>query len=321
MPTSRYIWGMIPWYSVLIVSGALIAIVLAVREEKNIGLKKDTVLDLSLWILPIGIIGARIYYVVFSWNEFRGDLLSVLRVWEGGIAIYGALIAGLITILVFSRARKIAPLVLCDIAAPGVVLAQAIGRWGNFFNMEAYGVPVTDRALQFFPFAVLIPSDSAAPWHMATFFYESLWDLLVFVCLLIARRRLFRRTGDVFFSYAFLYACGRLVVEDFRMDSLYAASSVRVSQLLSVIICAALLILFFLRSGRSILQICFFAISMLMAVFVLGYCLNIVIHPSAMSMTQRFVSLSSFSVLYVLSFFLLYGRSEQREVIYAIHKN
>ena len=322
MPSSRYIFGMIPWYSVLIVFGALLAVILASREEKNAGLKKDTVLDLALWILPAGIIGARFYYVLFSWNEFRGDILSVFRIWEGGIAIYGALIAGFITILVFSRIRKIRPLVLCDIAAPGVALAQAIGRWGNFFNMEAYGVPVTNPTLQFFPFAVLIPSDSETPWHMACFFYEFLWDILIFIFLLIARRRYLRRTGDVFSCYAFLYACGRLVIEDFRMDSLYAASSVRVSQLVSVLICAALLIFFFHRRYRcpTVPKLFFFA-AMLFAVPVLCYCLNIAVRPGTMSAAVRFLFLGSYSVLNILAFFLLYGPSVSGEVAYAVDKD
>ena len=133
VPASRYLFGTLPLYSVLIVLGAFIAVMLALHEEKVAGLKKDTILDLALWVLPMGIIGARIYYVAFSWDDFRNDLLSVFRIWEGGIAIYGALIAGLVTVFVFARIRKLSPLMLCDVVAPGVILAQAIGRWGNYF--------------------------------------------------------------------------------------------------------------------------------------------------------------------------------------------
>ena len=321
-PASRYLFGTLPLYSFLIVLGALIAVLLAIREEKIVGLKKDTILDLALWVLPLGIIGARIYYVAFSWNDFKDDLLSVLRIWEGGIAIYGALIAGLITVLVFSRARKINPLLLCDVVAPGVILAQAIGRWGNYFNMEAYGAAVTNPALQFFPFAVLIPSDIATPWHMATFFYEFFWNLMVFIFLLIARRRYFRKHGDVLFFYAFLYACGRLVIEDFRMDSLYAASSVRISQLLSVLICMALLVYYFrLFRNRSRVGIVFFFLTILCSVPVLGYCLNVVIHPAEMSLLFHFCMLGSFALLNIVTLFLLYGKTPRGEVIYAVHKD
>ena len=132
IPSSRYIFGTIPWYSFLIVTGVVIAIILACREEKRAGLPKDTVIDLALWLIPFGIIGARIYYVVFSWEQFRYDLLSVFRIWEGGIAIYGGIIAGLIVLLLFCRNRHLSAFLLCDMIAPGLVFAQAIGRWGNW---------------------------------------------------------------------------------------------------------------------------------------------------------------------------------------------
>ena len=323
-PASRYIVGSLPWYSVLIVTGALIAIVLASREEKRVGIKKDTVIDLALWLIPLGIIGARIYYVAFSWSDFRDDPVSILKIWEGGIAIYGAVIAGLIVVLVFSRIKKIPPLLLCDLISPGLVLAQGIGRWGNYFNMEAYGAAVENPSLRFFPFSVLIPSDPENPWHLATFFYESCWDIAVFVLLMVLRRRLFRRQGDVFFFYAFLYACGRLVIEDFRMDSLYAASSVRISQLLSVLICVALLILYFVRCGkrsRGIKHISAFILSIVLAFPVLGYALNFVFHPAEMPLFHRFLFLIFYSAVNILALFLLYGRSSREEVIYALHKD
>lgn len=322
VPASRYLFGTLPLYSFLIVLGALIAVLLAVHEEKVVGLKKDTVLDLALWVLPFGIVGARVYYVVFSWQDFQHDFLSVFRIWEGGIAIYGALIAGLITVLVFARIRKISPLTLCDIVVPGVILAQAIGRWGNYFNMEAYGAAITNPSLQFFPFAVKIPADSEAPWHMATFFYESAWNILVFIFLIIARRKYFRKRGDVLFFYAFLYACGRLIIEDFRTDSLYAASSVRISQLLSVLICIGLLVYYFLISGKkSGSGSVIFILSLLSAVPVLGYCLNIVVHPTDMDLLQHFALLGAYSALNISAIFILYGKTSCDEVIYAVHKN
>lgn len=321
-PSTRYLFGTLPFYSVLIVFGALIAVLLALHEEKIVGLKKDTILDLALWVLPIGIIGARIYYVAFSWDDFRDDLLSVLKIWEGGIAIYGALIAGLITVLVFARVRKINPLTLCDVVAPGVILAQAIGRWGNYFNMEAYGAAVTNPALQFFPFAVLIPADIETPWHMATFFYESVWNLLVFIFLVVARHRYFRKSGDVLFFYAFLYACGRLVIEDFRTDSLYAASSVRISQLLSVVICVGLLVYYFrLYRNNTHAGSVLFGVTLLCTVPVLGYCLDIVVHPSELELLQHFFLLGAYSLLNIVTLFFLYGKTSPDEVIYAVHKN
>ena len=254
MPYSRYILYPIPWYSFLIVLGACVAVFLACREEKRAGLPKDTVIDLALRVIPAGIIGARIYYVIFSWDQFKDDLLSVFRIWEGGIAIYGALIAGLIALILFARRRKLSPLLLCDLLAPGLAFAQGIGRWGNYFNMEAYGLPVTNPALCFFPLAVQIPSGSVTRWHLATFFYESVWDLSVFLFLMLARRKLLRKQGDPFLFYVFLYAGGRLVVEDLRMDSLYS-SSIRVSQLLSVLLCVFILLYYIFQArkeGRSL---------------------------------------------------------------------
>ena len=177
IPYSRYLIGPIPWYSFLIVTGVLIAVFLACREERRTSLPKDTVIDLALWLLPGGIIGARIYYVLFSWDSFRDDLLSVFRIWEGGIAIYGGIIGGLVVLLLFCRARRLPPLQLCDIIVPGLAIAQCIGRWGNWFNIEAYGLTVTRPGLCFFPFAVQVPADGFS-WHLATFFYESLWDLM-----------------------------------------------------------------------------------------------------------------------------------------------
>ena len=322
VPASRYIFGSLPWYSFLIVSGAVIAVILASREERRAGFRKDTVIDLALWILPGGIIGARLYYVAFSWDQFRDDPVSILKVWEGGIAIYGAVIAGFLIILLFSRRRKIPALKLCDIIAPGLILAQAIGRWGNYFNSEAYGLEITNPSLQFFPFGVLIPEAEGTAWHMATFFYESAWNLCVFVFLMIARRRWFRKPGDVFLFYVFLYSCGRLVIEDYRMDSLYATSSVRISQLLSVVFCAVILILYMRRritEGRGSRIGCVPAVAALLYTLpVIAFTLNLFIPPAGMTVGARTLFLLGYSLLSIVSLMVLYGRSGKDEVYYAI---
>jgi len=323
VPYSRTIFGVIPWYSFLIVLGAAAAIVLAVREEKRTDLKKDTVLDFSLIVLPVGIIGARIYYVIFSWDAFKDDFISVFRIWEGGIAIYGAVIAGLLTAVIFCRRRKIHVLTLCDLIAPGLVLAQAIGRWGNYFNQEAYGLLLEDPSLCFFPFAVQIQGPSGLEWHMATFFYESFWNLCVFVFLMVARRRWFRYRGDVFFFYAILYACGRLIIEDFRMDSLYAASSVRVSQLLSVLICIFVIGYYIhkfrssthLRSPISLVPVALaLAADMFAALWMTGaVVLNVTV-------IVRFLLLLACGVLNAAAVLILYGRCKEGDVLYADHR-
>ena len=321
VPYSRMLLGIVPWYSFLIVLGAAFAIFLAAREEKRTDLEKDTAVDFALIALPCGIIGARIYYVAFSWPSFRDDLLSVFRIWEGGIAIYGGVIAGLLAAWIFSRKRRLSFLTLCDIFAPGLIFAQALGRWGNYFNREAYGLPLTDPSLCFFPFAVLIQEESGPQWHMATFFYESVWNFLVFAFLMVARRKWFRYRGDVISFYAFLYACGRLVIEDFRMDSLYAGSGVRISQMLSVFLCLLLLIRYAVRfrrcsgfSSGPVPVLCGFTVlaDMAMVFWLLGW-----IPVTLSSVPGRFLVLLGCSALNLLSLFVLYGRCAEGECIYA----
>ena len=244
MPSTRYIFGALPWYSVLIVLGICVALLLSSREEKRLHLPKDTVIDLALWVVPMGIAGARLYYVAFAWDTFASNPISVLYLWQGGLAIYGGILGGALGVLLFSRRRHIHLSVLTDMIVPGLALAQAIGRWGNYFNMEAYGLEVTNPAWQFFPFAVLIPGRNGNVWHMATFFYESLWDLTAFAALWLTRKRM-KRPGDATLWYFALYGGGRLMIEGLRLDSLMAGGgSVRISQWLSVLMCLAVPALF-----------------------------------------------------------------------------
>lgn len=244
-PYSRYLIGTLPWYSALIVTGILSALFIVFREEKRLQLPHDTTVDLALCVIPCGIIGARLYYVLFSWELFRDDPLRILRIWEGGLAIYGGVIGGFIAGAIFSRIRRIPFSRLMDMAAPALPLAQAIGRWGNYFNQEAYGAPITNPTWQFFPIGVLVNGQ----WYMATFFYESMWNLLVFAALMFTRRRM-RRSGDVFLWYAALYGAGRFVIEGLRSDSLMTGS-LRVSQLLSLMLCLSALMIFLRRLMRQ----------------------------------------------------------------------
>ncbi len=235
IPYSRYVFGSLPWYGLLIVCGIAAAIGFSTHEEKRLGLKQDTVIDAALWVIPAGLIGARLYYVIFQWELFAPDPLSILRLWEGGLAIYGAVIGGLIGVLLFARRRKIQPALLTDMVVPGLAFAQSIGRWGNYFNMEAYGRPITDSAWQFFPVGVQIPSGDGYVWHMATFFYESCWDMLVFLLLWFVIRKRTKTPGTTTLWYLLLYGTGRFLIEGLRMDSLMTGS-IRVSQLLSLLL-------------------------------------------------------------------------------------
>ena len=233
------LFGAVSVYGLLIAAGILLAALYASRQEKRLGLKKDTALDVVLWAVPLGVIGARIYYVAFSWGTYAADPLSVLYVWEGGLAIYGGIIGGLLGIFLYSRRSGQAFPTLLDMVAPAVLLAQAVGRWGNFFNGEAYGNPVTETALQFFPYAVHV----GEMWYQATFFYESVWDLTGFFVLHLTRRR-WRRPGSVTLLYFVFYGVGRALIEGLRSDSLWWGP-VRVSQALSialVLVCGTALI-------------------------------------------------------------------------------
>ena len=249
IPYSRTIIGGIPWYSVLIVTGILLAVFLAEREEKRLNLPKDTTVDLALVVVPCGIIGARLYYVAMTWEFFRHNPISVLYIWQGGVAIYGGVIGGALGAWAYARRKKLSFLRLADIVAPGLLLAQAIGRWGNYFNMEAYGPEIVNPLFQFFPLGVLIPADGGYMWHMATFFYESMWNLTGFFALWLIRKRQ-RKAGNLFFWYLLIYGSGRFIIEQLREDSLYLGG-LRVSQYLSLALCALAAGLLLWRASRG----------------------------------------------------------------------
>jgi len=232
-PVAFEIFGRpIYWYGIIISVGVLLGIYLAMREARKQNLDPDLLVDFSLLAIPLAIVGSRLYYVAFEWDSYRANPIDALKIWEGGLAIYGAVIGGIIAAIIFTRWRKIDFWTLADIVAPSLILGQALGRWGNFFNQEAYGYAVTNPAWQWFPAAVFIERNQQ--WHMATFFYESMWNFIVFFFLLYYRKKR-KQTGEVFLFYLILYSCGRLIIEGLRTDSLYWGPF-RVSQVLSGIL-------------------------------------------------------------------------------------
>ena len=236
----------ISWYAVLIVSAILIGLLFCTREARRQGFAQDTMIDFLIYAIPLGIVFARVYYVAFRFNTYSEDWFSAFNIREGGLAIYGGVIGGLIAARLVSRKKGVAMPALLDVVAPALVLGQAIGRWGNYINMEAYGLRVYEESLQFFPFAVEIPVGQVWYWHMATFFYEFCWNVLVFALLLVIRRRT-RRQGDVFCWYLLLYCAGRTVIEGLRNDSLtFISEFVRISQVLSALAALGVVIYFFL---------------------------------------------------------------------------
>ncbi len=224
------------WYGLLIASGALLGLTLATREAVRRGLDPDALTTATLVAMLTGFIGARAYYVAFNWELYAGRPWDIPAIWKGGLAIHGGMLAGLLGAWLYMRARRLPLLPYLDVAAPSVVLAQAIGRWGNFFNSEAYGRP-TDL-----PWKLYIPPERRVPgferfeFFHPTFLYESFWNVAVFLVLVfVLRRRLERYPGALFLCYLGLYSVGRFFVEGLRLDSL-TAGGLRAAQLMSLLL-------------------------------------------------------------------------------------
>jgi phosphatidylglycerol---prolipoprotein diacylglyceryl transferase len=213
------------WYGILIASAVLIGVNLSIWLAKKRSMNSEAIGDLAIWLVVAAIPCARIYYVLFKWEDYRNNLGDIVAVWKGGIAIHGAIIGGVLATLIFSKVKKIDFWSLADVVAPAVALGQAIGRWGNFFNSEAFGAPTN------LPWKLYIPSSRRPPefpdaeYFHPTFLYESLWNLGVFGILiwlffrsLSARKPL--KQGTLFLIYLVLYSLGRVWIEALRTDSL-----------------------------------------------------------------------------------------------------
>lgn len=238
----------IAWYGVIIASGLLLGIVLASMRARRRGWSSDLVLDFILLAVPLAIIGARAYYVAFEWEYFSANPGLIIAINQGGLAIYGAVIGGFLAAFIFSKAAKFPFLKLIDLVIPSLILGQAIGRWGNFVNQEAYGALITNPNLQFFPLAVYIRS--LGEWHQATFFYESFCNsILLVITLLLGRKGV--KDGTLLATYFIGYGLARAVIEGFRTDSLYLFANVRISQVLSaVLVLVGILLLVLIKKGK-----------------------------------------------------------------------
>lgn len=226
------------WYGIIIASAVVLATILAVQEAKRRRIDPDSIYDLILWALPVAIITARMYYVIFEWGYYQKHVDEIVRVWDGGIAIYGALIGAGIVVYLFCRANWIPVWLMLDIIAPVLIMAQGIGRWGNFMNQEAFGriTSLTFLHSLHLPHFIIQQMLIDGAYRQPTFLYESLWDILGFIVLMSLRHKkhLFKQ-GEVFLSYVIWYAFGRFFVEGMRTDSLMLLG-IRVSQWLSVIL-------------------------------------------------------------------------------------
>ncbi len=225
--------GSVPiyFYGMIIACGLALAVVYALRRSKEFGLKQDDILDGVLWITPLAIVCARAYYCVFAWEEFASDPISVLYIRKGGLAIYGGVIGAVIGILVYCKIRKLKVTAVLDVTLIGFLIGQSIGRWGNFFNREAFGAQ-TDSFLRM---GLKHPFTGEVAYYHPTFFYESVWNLLGFVLLhFLSKRR--KYDGQMALCYAAWYGLGRAFIEGLRTDSLYLGP-IRVSQLLAAVSC------------------------------------------------------------------------------------
>lgn len=223
----------IHYYGLVIALGLILAVVYACRRCRQFGLKEDDILDGVLWVTPFAILCARAYYVIFSWEAYRENPISVLYIWEGGLAIYGGVLGAVVGVAVFCRIRKIPLTTVLDLVLLGFLIGQTIGRWGNFFNREAFGA-ATDS---FFRMGLYNTVTGSWEYYHPTFLYESLWNLLGFVLLhCLSYRRRF--DGQIALGYAAWYGLGRAIIEGLRVDSLYWGPF-RVSQVLAGISCAA----------------------------------------------------------------------------------
>jgi len=246
-PVAFSIFGKdIYWYGIIIAVGFLMAYFYMNARAKSFGLTGDNVLDLLFWAVPLGIVCARIYYCVFYWDVYRENPISCLYIWEGGLAIYGGVIGGILGIALCHFIQKRPLLPMLDLAAFGVLIGQIFGRWGNFMNREAHG---TETA-SFLRMGLTDP-DGVVRYYHPTFLYESVWNLVGFIAIhFLSKKRKF--DGEILLLYLFWYGLGRAWIEGLRTDSLYLFhTGVRVSQLLAilcVIIAGAVLVyLFFVK--------------------------------------------------------------------------
>ena len=222
------------YYGIIIALGIILAVIYGLRRAQQFGLKQDDLLDGVLWITPFAIICARAYYVIFEWeNQYASNPISALYIWEGGLAIYGGVLGAILGILIFSKVKKISAGAILDLVSLGFLIGQCIGRWGNFFNREAFGSE-TDI---FIRMGLYNTYTGQTEYHHPTFLYESLWNLAGFVLLhFLSKKR--RYDGQIALGYVAWYGLGRTFIEGLRTDSLYIPGTlIRVSQLLAAVSC------------------------------------------------------------------------------------
>ena len=240
----------IRWYGIFIGAAILLALTFASRDFRRKGWDEEFILDAAVWTILIGFIGARVYYVLFELDYYLQNPGEILQIWNGGIAIYGGVIAGGLTLYFYAKSKKMDPLFVTDTVAPYLLLAQAIGRWGNFVNQEAHGGEVTLEFLQdtlHLPQFIVDGMHIDGAYYHPTFLYESFWNILgVAVLLFVRSRNKTLRIGDTTLLYLIWYSFGRFFIEGVRTDSLWWGPF-RVSQVLSAVLFIGALLIFAAR--------------------------------------------------------------------------
>ncbi|HDI8123630.1 TPA: prolipoprotein diacylglyceryl transferase [Staphylococcus aureus] len=224
------------WYGIIIAVGILLGYFVAQRALVKAGLHKDTLVDIIFYSALFGFIAARIYFVIFQWPYYVENPSEIIKIWHGGIAIHGGLIGGFIADVIVCKVKNLNPFQIGDIVAPSIILAQGIGRWGNFMNHEAHGGPVSRAFLEklHLPNFIIENMYINGQYYHPTFLYESIWDVAGFIILVNIRKHL--KLGETFFLYLTWYSIGRFFIEGLRTDSLMLTSNIRVAQLVSILL-------------------------------------------------------------------------------------
>lgn len=228
------------WYGVLIATGMLIGVALAIKEAKRVGISEDDVLNIAIIAIPVAIICARLYYVIFSWDYYSQNPGEIFNIRGGGLAIHGGLIGGILTGFIYAKVKKLDFFKTADAVMVGMPLAQAIGRWGNFINGEAHGGPTS------LPWGIMVDGVKVHP----TFLYESIWDFGIFLFLMVYMRKKKTYEGEVIVSYITLYSIGRFFIEGLRTDSLMFGP-IRMAQFISLVGVVGGLVLHFYLKNRA----------------------------------------------------------------------
>lgn len=240
------------WYSVMILVGCLVGYFIAMQEAKRFGINKDFMFNLFFFMIIFAIMGARLYYVVFNWNYYSNHLSEIFQIWEGGLAIHGGILLGLIWTIFYTKKYKVNTFRILDIIVVGLIIGQAIGRWGNFFNGEAHGPATTLVQLRsfFIPEFIIEGMKINGIYYHPTFLYESLWCLVGFIIMLIIRRLRYIKVGQITSFYLIWYGIGRFMIESLRTDSLMFFG-LKQAQIISILMIIVGIILFIIKNKGS----------------------------------------------------------------------